>query len=442
MTVEDHEKTDALETTPIPKDAVDVFDESKDNDIHYKTLTWPFVALLMIAEIVSNGTLSLPSALAVVGIVPAVILIVFLGVFALYTSKLLIDFKLNHPGVHSMGDAGYIMGGPILREILGGATVVFAIVATGSELLSGQQALSTLSDNGMCALHLLLIFSAFVLLIALPRTLEKLQYLGLVSAALITISGIVAMGAAGANPVPGRVIKATIPSDFYTAFVAITNPCFSYAGHFMFFILVSEMKHPEDGMKAAWCLQTFATSFYVLFSVIMYCYIGGTTESPVFFSLPPYWSKVCFGIAIGNFVIAGGLFSHTAAKLVFVRLFRGTRHMYKHTVVGWGVWVCLCFLAVVIAFVLASAIPIFSYLIGVAAALFASWFTYGVAGMFFIHDTHHSEDTSFRRKPIQTALAVFSILAGGFICVAGTYVFIKLIVDAYNDGTVGQPFTC
>lgn len=37
------------------------------------------------------------------GIVPAVILIVFLGVFALYTAKLLIDFKLNHPEVHNMG---------------------------------------------------------------------------------------------------------------------------------------------------------------------------------------------------------------------------------------------------------------------------------------------------------------------------------------------------
>lgn len=75
----------------------------------------------MIAEIVSNGMLSLPSALAVVGesiisrtsqraafnnflgIVPAVILIVFLGIFGLYTAKLLVDFKLNHPSVHTMG---------------------------------------------------------------------------------------------------------------------------------------------------------------------------------------------------------------------------------------------------------------------------------------------------------------------------------------------------
>jgi len=83
-------------------EAVDVFVERPDHDIHYKTLSWQFVALLMIAEIVSNGMLSLPSALAVVGIVPAVILIVFLGIFGLFTAKLLIDFKLNHPNVHNM----------------------------------------------------------------------------------------------------------------------------------------------------------------------------------------------------------------------------------------------------------------------------------------------------------------------------------------------------
>jgi amino acid permease len=51
----------------------------------------------MIAEIVSNGMLSLPSSLAVVGVVPGAVIIVFLGVFATYTSYILIQFKLRHP---------------------------------------------------------------------------------------------------------------------------------------------------------------------------------------------------------------------------------------------------------------------------------------------------------------------------------------------------------
>ena len=75
----------------------------------------------MISEIVSNGMLALPNAMAIVGafvhiareqsltqpvpkvIVPSLILTIFFGVFALFTAKLLIDFKLNHPHVHTMG---------------------------------------------------------------------------------------------------------------------------------------------------------------------------------------------------------------------------------------------------------------------------------------------------------------------------------------------------
>lgn len=56
-----------------------VFGDESDANIRYRTLSWPMVATLMIAEIVSNGMLSLPSAIAVVGIVPGVIIITFLG---------------------------------------------------------------------------------------------------------------------------------------------------------------------------------------------------------------------------------------------------------------------------------------------------------------------------------------------------------------------------
>ncbi|KAJ7211091.1 transmembrane amino acid transporter protein-domain-containing protein [Mycena rebaudengoi] len=427
-----------------PKGESDVFEERPDDDFHYKTLSWQFVSLLMIAEIVSNGSLSLPSALAVVGIVPGVILIVFLGVFALYTAKLLIDFKINHPSVHNMGDAGYIMGGPILREILSAGTIIFAIAATGSQLLSGQQALSVLSDNGLCSIYLLLIFAFAALAVALPRTLDRVSWLGLVSVCMITICGLLAMVGAGVNPVPHRTVRVAAPATFFQAFLAVTNPVFSYAGHFMFFILISEMRRPEDAMKAAWCLQGFATTFYTVLAIVMYVYIGDTVASPALFSLPPAWAKACFGIALGNFLLAAGLYSHTAAKIVFVRYFRHTKHMYKHTVRGWAVWAALCFTFTAIAFVFAIAVPIFSYLIGITAALFASWYTYGLAGFFWLHDSYHLKGgwLAIRRKPVQASIAVLTILAGAFMCVAGTYVSIKLINDAYKDGTVGKPFTC
>jgi amino acid permease len=398
----------------------------------------------MIAEIVSNGMLSLPSSLAVVGLVPGLVLIIFLGVFATYTSYLLVQFKLRHPEVHSMGDAGYILFGPIGRELLAGGTVVFAVFATGGQLLAGQIALAELSDNKLCLMLYTGIFAIPTLLISFPRTFDRLSWISVPSVISILVAGIVGMIGAGLHPTPGRKIEVAKSSDFYTAFISITNPVFAYAGHFMFFIMISEMKKPKDAMKAAYTLQGFATTFYAVFAVVTYVYLGDEVASPSFSSLDPVWAKAAYGIAIPNFLIAGSLYAHTAAKLIFVRLFRSSRHLHSHTFTGWSVWCILIVLMNVAAFVLAVGVPIFNYLIGIAASLFASWYTYGIAGAFWLYDSYHDEDgyRTWARKWAKALLATATVLAGAFICVAGTYVTIKGIVNAYSSGTVGKPFGC
>jgi hypothetical protein len=123
-----------------------------------------------------------------------------------------------------------------------------------------------------------------------------------------------------------------------------------------------------------------------------------------------------------------GLYSHTAAKLVYIRLFRHSRHLYKHSILGWIVWIVLCVIAVGIAFVFSISVPIFTYLIGIAASLFASWYTYGIAGFFWLHDTYHLKGgwKALRKRACGTVVALLTILAGAFICVAGTYVSIKV----------------
>ena len=99
-------------------------------------------------------------------------------------------------------------------------------------------------------------------------------------------------------------------------------------------------------MKAAYTLQFTATSYYVVFAAITYVYIGSTVASPSFSSLPPVWQKAAYGIALPNFLIAGSLYAHTASKLVFVRIFRHSKHLHSHTVVGWSAWALLILLMV------------------------------------------------------------------------------------------------
>ena len=138
------------------------------------------------------------------------------------------------------------------------------------------------------------------------------------------------------------------------------------------------MKEPRHAMRSAYVLQTFATVFYAIFAGVTYGYIGNSVASPSFSSLSPLWQKITWGISLPNLLLAGALYAHTAAKVVFVRIFRHSKHLHSHTALGWSVWVALIVVANGLSFLLAVGVPIFNYLIGIAASLFAAWFTYGM----------------------------------------------------------------
>lgn len=81
------------------------------------------------------------------------------------------------------------------------------------------------------------------------------------------------------------------------------------------------------------------------------------------------------------------------------------------------------------AFVLAVGVPIFSDLVSLAASLFASWYTYGIAGIFWLHDAYHGQGKgktngvygfkAWAGSPGRLVVNMLTVLAGLFICVAG-----------------------
>lgn len=146
-----------------------------------------------------------------------------------------------------------------------------------------------------------------------------------------------------------------------------------------------------------------------------------------------------------------------AAKIVFVRIFRNSRHLHSHTWLSWSAWIALIVVGSAAGYVLAVGVPIFFFLAGLAAAAFASWFTYGLAGAFWWHDTHHFGHAQAYKYPRKSfvrgwaavrqhkfgfALVVLTLLAGAFIMVGGLEAIISGIVQTYASGQVGQPFAC
>lgn len=119
-------------------------------------------------------------------------------------------------------------------------------------------------------------------------------------------------------------------------------------------------------------------------------------------------------------IIAGVIYGHVAAKYIFVRCFRGTRHMTKRTKTSTLAWTGITLTIWVIAFIIAESIPNFNDLLGLISALFASHFTYTLSGVFglFLNHGHWFDNW----KQITQFIANWVVIAiGATVCVAGLY---------------------
>jgi len=135
--------------------------------------------MIMIAETISLGILSLPSVLAGVGMVAGVILITGLGILATYTGYTIGQFKMAYPHVHNMADAGEILLGAFGREFFGAAQTIFLVFSMGSHILTFTIALNAISDHAICTIGWGVIGLVLFFLLTMPRTLKNVSYLSI-----------------------------------------------------------------------------------------------------------------------------------------------------------------------------------------------------------------------------------------------------------------------
>ncbi|PYI06715.1 amino acid transporter [Aspergillus sclerotiicarbonarius CBS 121057] len=360
------------------------FSHDETGQVKYRTLAWWQCGMIMVAETISLGILSLPSAVASLGLIAAVILILGLGALATYTGYTLGQFKLRYPHIHSMADAGEVILGRIGREVLGTAQLLFLVFIMGSHLLTFIVMMNNLTDHGACSIVFGVVGMVLSFFLTLPRTLKKVSwfsissFISILSAVMITMIAIAIQ-----RPGDGHV-DATVENSFYKAFLAVTNIVFAYAGHVAFFGFISEMRVPTDYPKTLYMLQGIDTSMYVITAVVVYRYGGKDVASPALGSTSPLLSKIAYGIAIPTIVIAGVINGHVACKYIYVRLFRGTDRMHQRGFVAIGSWVLIALILWTLAWIIAEAIPVFNNLLSLITALFASWFTYGLSGVFWL----------------------------------------------------------
>lgn len=147
--------------------------------------------------------------------------------------------------------------------------------------------------------------------------------------------------------------------------------------------------------------------------------------------------KAIWGVAIPTIVIAGVIYGHVAGKYIFGRIFRNTKHIVRRTKVSTLVWVLMTLSMWALALIIAESIPVFNSLLGFVSALFVSWFSYGLPGIFWLWmQRGHWFDS--RARICKFAANIVLLITGFLLCVLGLWASIEAIATEKST----KPWSC
>ncbi|KAK5273593.1 hypothetical protein LTR96_000193 [Exophiala xenobiotica] len=446
-----------------------------ENGVEYKSMAWWQAGMVMVAETISLGILALPYAMSKIGIIPGLILLLALGAMASYSGYVIGQFKQRFRHIHSMAGAGEVLFGRWGREILGWGQFLFYLFIMGSHILTFSIMMNAITDHGSCTIVWMVVGTILSLACTLPRTLKNLSYysvasfLSIIGAVMITMIGVSITKPGFVNghmsvrlwPQPGL--------SFQDGFQAVNTMVFAYAGHVAFFTFISELRNPDDFPKALAFLQCSDISMYIITAIVVYLYAGENVRSPALDSASTVVKKVAYGIAIPTIVIAGVVNGHVGVKYVYVRMLQHNKDDLMHRPLrplrvrtdgvpsGWnwlgirsyGIWVLICTLSWLAAWVIAESVPVFGDLVGLTSALFASWFTFGLSGMFWMRLNLLQEEGSRLkmipvrfwtwRKALLFLVNTLNILVAAILCFVGIYSSISSMI---KNGAAKKPWSC
>ncbi|VUC25959.1 unnamed protein product [Clonostachys rosea] len=429
-----------------------VFGAVTEDGPNYRSVGWIATTILMAKSNIGLGVLGIPSAFQVLGLIPGVILILAIGGTATWTTYVIGQFKLNHPDVYSIDDAGFKMFGRVGREILGAVFLLYWIFVTGSGLLSVSIALNAVSTHGACTAVFVVVAAVVAICLNSIRTLGRitiLAWIGLFSiiAAIFTVTIAVGIQDRPASaPQTGHWesdYKLFGTPTFLEAATAVSSLIFAFASVSLCFSFAAEMKEPKHYGRAVFSCLSLVVGIYLVIGIVVYYYCGSYVSSPAMGSAGPLMKKVAYGISIPGVMVSTILLSHLAAKYIFVRLLRGTPHLSSNSLRHWVTWFCCTIGVVIVGYIIASAIPVFSTLISLIGALLGTLMTFQPMACMWIYDNWTTDKS--RRTPRWYAMVAFScfvILAATFIMIVGTWGSVVEINAQYKKSGGSAAWSC
>ncbi|OCF30956.1 hypothetical protein I316_07362 [Kwoniella heveanensis BCC8398] len=441
-----------VETTVVQQHD-EVFGDIKEDGPNYRNVGWLGATVLILKSQIGLGVLSLPSALATLGIVPGILCLVGIAAIMTWSGYVVGQVKMRHRQVYSVVDIGEVMFGRIGREVFAAIYCIFMIFVVGSAIVGASIGLNAISLHATCTAVFVAVCAIVGFILASIRTLGNISWLGWVGlismlSAIITLTISVGVQdrpaeAPQVGPYDSGFRVIGHPS-FVEASTAISSLILAYAGVPTYISIISEMRDPRMYNRAMFTAQSLITAVYIAIGTVVYYFCGEYVATPALGSAGVLMKRICYGLALPGLYVTVTIYLHLPAKYLFLRLMKGSRHLTSNSVVHWSVWLGCTGTCAALAYIIASAIPIFGGLVGIIGALFGTFLCIMVMSAVWLCDNNWGRDYSQGTgiKKLLIIFNVFLVVLSAYLIVSGTYGSVQGIIDSYRAGGGTSAWTC
>ncbi|KAF8488736.1 transmembrane amino acid transporter protein-domain-containing protein [Gautieria morchelliformis] len=358
-----------------------------------RTATWLNIFYLITTDIL--GPTSAPWAFAQLGFVSGVLLFFFLGLVAFYTGMQLWHMYLkldsNEYPIQNYSDLTERIFGRTARHCINVLQTIQLLFNVAVLVIANAQGLSQMSKGRVCFSVLAFVWMLAGMIIGQVRSLQN--YGGLAHWAIwmnllvifITMGAVANSAPNFASALKENAVSAgpvmtqpLIHQAFQNQIVGVMQMVYAYGGAMLFIEFMAEMKRPFDFWKGMVCAQLLIVTVYLLFGVFVYAFQGQFTINPANQGISGFGLQTATNaISLVSALVAAGLYGNIGIKVIYVNiiqdLFNGPALISRK---GRFIWIGLVIGYWAFAFVVGSAIPQFSNISGIVAAICILQFTY------------------------------------------------------------------
>ncbi|ESZ98656.1 hypothetical protein SBOR_0894 [Sclerotinia borealis F-4128] len=382
-----------------------------------RNATWGAVVYLITTDIL--GPSNAPYSVSQFGYVGGVMMYFFMGIMAFFAGwqiwRMFLKLDSDRWPMRTFGDLGFRIFGTYARHGMNLLQSIQLLFNVGVIVISNGQGLSEMSKYKLCFSICILVWVLAGMVLGQIRSLQKFGHLANFAIWLNILVIFMTMGVA-AHSAPNYdavlasfgIAKAPIThtiwipsgSTFDSQLSSAMQIVYAYGGAMLYCEFMAEMKRPLDFIKAQFVAEIFIFLCYLIFGLVVYSQQGQFTYNPANQGLSPYaWQTVTNALSLISGLIAAVLYGNIGIKVIYQNivedLFGGPE---LTTTKGKLIWIAIVPLYWAFAFVLGSAVPQFTNISSLVAAVCIMQFTYTFPtilylGMIMKEDATHADET-------------------------------------------------